>query len=193
MFTHLLVFLVTNGVFAGSPNRLSTASATPVHPELWPGETDVLVTIHGMQHQAPHSGQACVYVEWTRGHNVNKNGKDDWLSFDHPTASRTPLVFRSVGKDPLHVHPGIVRFFLSPSFEGTAPAAKLGPDSDVVSPIVKEFCLREGQSVYLRRTQVVHGLPPESDAETPQTERHEGFVVSTTEGERTLTPASMLR
>ena len=143
MFTHLLVFLVANGVFAGSPQKPGEPAAMPVERNKWPGEENVLATVHGVEQHAPHSGQACVYVEWAVGHTVKKQGNDTWVSFGQPTASRAPLVFRSKGGDQLRVHPSIVRFFLPPSFEGAVPAANAPPKLTVDSVTLKEFCLRQ--------------------------------------------------
>ena len=120
MFTHLLVFLVLHAGFAQPPKMHDVAPLESKQFNEWPLEKAVVATVHGVSQQAPHSGRSCVYVEWAVGRRMTKKGKDTWVSFVHPTASREELVFRAEGKDPLRVHPSIVRFFLPPSLERAA-------------------------------------------------------------------------
>ena len=193
MFTHLLAFLIADVVFAQPQRNGSTPSASRIEPSPWPEEESILATVHGVTQQAPHSGRTCVYVEWAVGKIVNQDGKESWASFVQPKASREPLVFHAKGRDPIRVHPSIVRFWLVPSFVGPAPMGDRPktPKGDLLT--VKEFCLVDGQSVYVKRTQTAHLLPPEPGASSPPVQLDKIFVVSAMDEAKESTPSTMLR
>ncbi len=127
------------------------------------------------------------------GRTVSEQGKESWVRFVHPTASEEDLVFRAEGRDQLRVHPSIVRFFLAPSFERTAEESDVAALSGPQPLIIKEYCLREGEAVYVQRIQGVELLPPDTETGPPKEVVYERFRVTSTQKQTEATPTSMLR
>ena len=198
MFTHLLVVLLLDSVFAAPPEQLIEQVETVTGHAPWPLEQAVTATVHGVQQDAPYSGLGCVYVEWTTGRIDTKHVEKKWISFEHPTASDAALVFRTVGGAELRVHPSVVRFFLVPSFEGpvssgASPARTDGvlEQGDTGVKTVKEYCLLDGQKVTVKRHTEVYWLPPDTEQGSPKQQQKDRFSVIGLDGEPEETPSSM--